>query len=330
MHEQTQIWSLYRITNKINGKVYIGQAADLSKRWSDHRRAVRLNKPTQIIHHAMIKHGIENFEFEVIASCKSQNDANETETILVAQYDSFIRNDKGYNATLGGMNAPKSEEWIRAMKEWHASLSPEKRAEISRKQSVSFTKYIKENGHIALGTKRTDEQRANISAALKALDKEAIYTEEVRQHMSDAHIGLKDTEETKQRKSDSIKEAWAERIDYSRKCEAPGCEVSGKAKYKIIDGIRYCNMHGLRMLRNGILEKLPPFKYTEDNPMPEDVRAKCGASNIGRIPHNRKEFTAEQIDMIIADPRSSRKIAKELGVTEKVIVRIRKQNKQVA
>ena len=117
MHKQTQIWSLYRITNKINGKIYIGQASDLSKRWSDHRRAVRLNKPTQIIHHAIIKYGIDNFEFEVIASSKSWEDANETETLLVAQYDSFISNGKGYNATHGGMNAPKSKEWCNLMSE---------------------------------------------------------------------------------------------------------------------------------------------------------------------------------------------------------------------
>jgi group I intron endonuclease len=95
----------------INGKVYIGQAADVSKRWSDHRRKVESNKPQQVIHRAMIKYGLDNFSFEVIANCKTLDDANEIETALVKQYDSFIRNGKGYNATLGGMNAPKSDEW---------------------------------------------------------------------------------------------------------------------------------------------------------------------------------------------------------------------------
>jgi len=112
-----QIWSLYRIINKINGKIYIGQAAEVSKRWYDHRRAVKLNKPTQIVHRAMIKYGLDNFEFEVIASCKTQEDANETETELVRQYDSFVKNGKGYNATFGGMNAPKTEEWKQIMRD---------------------------------------------------------------------------------------------------------------------------------------------------------------------------------------------------------------------
>jgi hypothetical protein len=82
------------------------------------------------------------------------------------------------------------------------------------------------------------------------------YTEEIRQHMSEVHIGIKDSEETKAKKSESAKEAWDKRIDYSRKCDAPGCEVSGKAKYKIINGIRYCNKHGLRLLRYNRLDCL--------------------------------------------------------------------------
>lgn len=118
MAQETQkIWSLYRITNKINDKVYIGQAQDYQHRWSDHRLAVKKNKPTQVIHHAMIKHGIDNFEFEVIASCQNQDDANYLETELVKQYNSFVADGYGYNATLGGMNAPKSEKWKRHMSE---------------------------------------------------------------------------------------------------------------------------------------------------------------------------------------------------------------------
>lgn len=258
MHEQTQIWSLYRITNKINDKVYIGQAANLSKRWSDHRRAVRLNKPTQAIHYAMIKYGLENFEFEVIAFCINQENANYIETELVKQYESHISTNKGYNITLGGMNAPKTEIFKQMMRDYHASLTPEERAEISQKQAEATLKQIEIQGHPALGTKRTDEQKINISKVLKALDKDKIYTPEVRKNMSEAHLGHTDSEETKQKKSISAITAWEERIDYSRKCEALGCEVSGKAKYKIIDGVRYCNKHGLRMLRYGRLDLINP------------------------------------------------------------------------
>ena len=198
--ETQKIWSLYRITNLVNQKVYIGQAADISKRWSDHRRAFKLNKPTQAIHFAFIKYGLDNFIFEIIATCKTQDDANETETLLVKQYNSFISNNKGYNATLGGNNAPKSDLWRQAIKKWRDSLSPEEKVEIARKQSEATIKQIETQGHPGLGSKRTDEQRSKMSTIQRSKDNEAIYTPEIRQRMSEAHIGIKDTEETRQKK----------------------------------------------------------------------------------------------------------------------------------
>jgi group I intron endonuclease len=147
--ETPTIWSLYRITNKINNKVYIGQAADVFKRWHDHRRAVKLNKPTQVIHHAMIKYGIDNFEFEVIACCKNQDDANYTETELVKQYNSFVKNG-GYNATLGGMNAPKTEEWKKKLSAHWADPEYKKRVGAVISQAT-------------LGLVRTEEAKQKMS-----------------------------------------------------------------------------------------------------------------------------------------------------------------------
>lgn len=257
MHkENTKIWSLYRITCLINNKVYIGQSVDPSSRWRAHRRDSA--DPKVPFHHAIKKYGSHNFEFKIIASCKSKDAANELETLLVSQYDSFISNGKGYNATHGGDNAPKSEAWKQGMRDWHASMSPEYRNELNQKLSISFTKYIKENGHIALGTKRTQEQKDNMSSVQQSMDRTNMYTEEVRERISKAHIGIVDSEETKQKKAESARLAWDKRIDYSRKCEAPGCDVAGKSAYKIINNVRYCNKHGLRMLRYGRLDRLIP------------------------------------------------------------------------
>ena len=241
-----RIHYLYRVTNKINGKIYIGQTVNPSARWWQHRNDAA--EPKIPFHHAIKKYGAHNFEFEIIASCKGFDNTNAIETELVKQYDSYVTDGKGYNATHGGMNAPKSEEWIQAMKDWHASLSPEERAEISRKQSEATIQQIAEKGHPAKGLKWTDEQRANASIVQKAVDRTP--TEEQRERLSKSHIGIKDSEETKQLKSEKAKAAWANRISYDGiKCSDPTCDVSGKAKYKIIDGIRYCNKHGLRALR---------------------------------------------------------------------------------
>ena len=100
---------LYKIFNIINGKVYIGQTIAPSARWRDHRIASA--NPKVPLQFAIKKYGTHNFEFEVIACCLNQDDANWAETTLINQYNSYILYGKGYNATLGGMNAPKSEEW---------------------------------------------------------------------------------------------------------------------------------------------------------------------------------------------------------------------------
>jgi len=255
MTDETQdnrIHYLYCITNKINGKIYIGQTVQPDKRWYQHKNMAAQDQPMMIISYAIKKYGNQAFEFEVIAGCKTWDDANDIETLLVSQYGSLVPN--GYNVSLGGMNAPKSEAWIQAMKAWHASLSSEERAEISKKQAEATANQIATKGHPAAGRIVTQEERELHRKT--RLENPINYTEELRQKMSEAHIGIKDSEETKASKSASATEAWEKRIDYSRKCEAPGCEISGKVKYKIINGIRYCNKHGLRMLRYNRLDTL--------------------------------------------------------------------------
>jgi len=227
---------LYRITNQINKKVYIGQTVNDKRRWGAHKSyAKNPEKTGQYVHRAMAKYGIENFAYEVIVTCRTQDDANEIEDVLIKQYNSRNK-DKGYNLNAGGFNGEHSDETIEKIRQ------------------ATFQQ-IAEKGHPAQGTKRTPEQLLNLSKARQEHPVE--YTDEIRQRMSEAHVGLKDSEETKQRKSESIKAQWQVRGDYdSKKCQAPGCEVSGKAKYKIIDGIRYCNKHGLRMLRYNRLDTL--------------------------------------------------------------------------
>jgi group I intron endonuclease len=142
---------LYKVINQINGKIYIGQTSNLSKRWNEHKFAVKNNRPMQIIHHAFIKYGLDNFKFEHIASCQIQAEANEIETLLILQEDSFVPN--GYNSTLGGANAPKTEEQKRKIS---ASLMGHfVSEETKKKQSVSHK-----------GIKRTEDIKLKISKAL--------------------------------------------------------------------------------------------------------------------------------------------------------------------
>lgn len=90
---------IYKITNKINGKIYIGQTKrTLNKRLQEHFR----NKKTPISK-ALRAVGVENFQISIIdhASCKSELD--EKERLYIKFYNSIIPN--GYNICEGGEGA---------------------------------------------------------------------------------------------------------------------------------------------------------------------------------------------------------------------------------
>ena len=89
---------IYKVTNKINGKVYIGQSVDIGKRWRQHMTA----EDDNYFHKAIQKYGVENFEWEIIEKCKKK-DLDEREIYWIEYYDSF---NKGYNCTKGGDSGP--------------------------------------------------------------------------------------------------------------------------------------------------------------------------------------------------------------------------------
>ena len=86
---------IYKITNQLTQKVYIGQSTDIAKRWEGHLYWSNDNTP---IHLALKKYGIKHFSFEVIEEC-SPEELDEKEVFWIKHYNSF---NEGYNATPGG------------------------------------------------------------------------------------------------------------------------------------------------------------------------------------------------------------------------------------
>lgn len=60
---------IYKYTNKINGKIYIGLSSNIEKRYSQHLYCSRQDSPNLSIDIAIKKYGIENFSFEIIELC---------------------------------------------------------------------------------------------------------------------------------------------------------------------------------------------------------------------------------------------------------------------
>lgn len=92
---------LYKITNTINNKVYIGQSVSFKRRWTVHKSVATTEHPVQFINIAMKNEGVNNFVVEWICCSKTKDDANHTETRIISQYKSN-QEEFGYNKSPGG------------------------------------------------------------------------------------------------------------------------------------------------------------------------------------------------------------------------------------
>ena len=97
---------IYKITNQINGKSYIGQTIKSAEaRWKEHLQhynGKHLNDQNKILYQAMRKYGAENFTFEVLQdNITDTQKLDDAEIYWIYYYNSFI---DGYNATRGGQN----------------------------------------------------------------------------------------------------------------------------------------------------------------------------------------------------------------------------------
>lgn len=66
------ICGIYKITNTINNKVYIGQSVDIHRRWKDEKVnafSIQSTEYQTLKSKAFRKYGLENFLFEVIEEC---------------------------------------------------------------------------------------------------------------------------------------------------------------------------------------------------------------------------------------------------------------------
>ena len=94
---------IYKVTNKINGKIYIGQTIhSLEHRRSGHERDSHCKKKTTVkFHNALLKYGFDNFYWEVLKECASQEELDYYEDYYIKQFNSLDR-EKGYNLKSGG------------------------------------------------------------------------------------------------------------------------------------------------------------------------------------------------------------------------------------
>lgn len=96
---------IYKWTNLVNGKVYIGQTRkDAHQRMVEHVKLAAKAGGGSLIHAAMRKHGLENFQFDVLFFVLNDGDLDYYEEQFIAEYDCCVLDgpDRGYNVSRGG------------------------------------------------------------------------------------------------------------------------------------------------------------------------------------------------------------------------------------
>jgi hypothetical protein len=177
---------IYKVTNLINGKIYIGKTvAKLKKRISSHIFNVRSSNYNSAFHAAIRKYGEQNFKWEVIDKCLFPDILCELEKFYIKQFN--CKAPGGYNLTDGGDGAcghtvtpevrKKISDALCGEKNFnYGKKFPEKSVETKRKISIANT-----------GKHRSEETKMRMSAAQKG----RIVSAETRKKISNSLSGEK-------------------------------------------------------------------------------------------------------------------------------------------
>lgn len=187
---------LYKITNRINGKLYIGQTNNPKNRWYAHCWLAK-HQPEQAISYAIAKYGKEHFLFDVIATCKTIQDADYLEQELIKQHESHVSLGKGYNETYGGYS-PTQEQ--------RAKQSESMKAKFASGELVAWNKNLPHELNPLTGISRPIEVIRKISETKQ--DSGWRPSEEHKQAVAQANTGI--NRHPDYRPSEETKQIWSE------------------------------------------------------------------------------------------------------------------------
>jgi group I intron endonuclease len=154
------IHKIYRCTNKINNKVYIGYTnKELEQRAKEHIRAAKKGSD-YIFHKSIRKYGSENFTWEVLLESKEKKFIlEEMEFFFIKENNSFYENGFGYNMTYGGQGVMVNKKHTETTKE-KMRLAWEKRENRSFNLGKKHNDIAKEKmSRAKLGKKKNDEYK---------------------------------------------------------------------------------------------------------------------------------------------------------------------------
>lgn len=150
---------VYKVTNKINGKCYVGQTKhELDRVKIRYLSDARMRRFNYQFYQDIRDFGIDNFEWEVICKCESMGELKEKRAFYIHEYRT---RDVGYNRVPG--NKKGSESCL-----WGVTLSEEHRQKISEAlMGHPVSEETRQRiGNFWRGKSLSDEHRQKISKTM--------------------------------------------------------------------------------------------------------------------------------------------------------------------
>ena len=177
---------IYKITNLINNKVYIGKTNNSDRRWKDHQRLAfteNHKEYNKILYQAMRKYGVDNFTIEQIDLAYSKDELNNKEIYWIEKYQSY-KSSNGYNRTRGGDGG---DTWSNRSDDDKARTSQILSRKLSGENNPMY-------GKNAFANKTPEEMKAIADKKSKSLTGK-VRSEEQRMHYSMSKSGDKKANE---------------------------------------------------------------------------------------------------------------------------------------
>lgn len=168
---------IYKITNKINGKIYIGQTTlSVEARWRSHKTAAKneYKRGSTHIQRAIKKYGADSFLVETICSCFDKNTLDRMEQHFIRTLNTVTPN--GYNLTSGGFCGNTQSDLTKERK---------RNSQIKRFQN------LEERAKVTTGLMRFWQQRDPIELQQRSDKLKATWTNERRENVANLHVGNK-------------------------------------------------------------------------------------------------------------------------------------------
>ena len=140
-HINNKLTGIYKITNTVNEKVYIGSSVNINIRWRQHLSTLKNNKHHSVkLQNSVNKYGLDNFKFDVIEEC-AKDMLLQREQYYLELFNSF--ND-GYNCSMNSTNPMLGRKHSEVTKKLMSKLNSGKNhPSYGKKHTEEYKRYMK-------------------------------------------------------------------------------------------------------------------------------------------------------------------------------------------